>query len=83
MTHHLSAKQYASSFQQWKPFRFLAHSLNIHIIAKIKSLFLAGGIATDSKNKTEQYRQHTNIETLKAQYSTQEDYLASLDKIEK
>lgn len=49
------------------------------VVAEIKSLFLAGGIAADSKRKTEQYRQRGHAEELKAQFCTQEEYLASLE----
>jgi FkbH-like protein len=49
------------------------------VVAGIKALFLAGGIAADSKGKTEQYRQRAGAEELKAQFDTQEDYLASLE----
>jgi FkbH-like protein len=49
------------------------------VVAEIKSLFLAGGIAADSKGKTEQYRQRAGAEELKAQFDTQEEYLASLE----
>jgi len=48
------------------------------VVADIKALFLAGGIAADSKGKTEQYRQRAGAEELKAQFDTQEEYLASL-----
>ena len=50
-----------------------------NVVAEIKSLFLAGGIAADSKGKTEQYRQRAGAEELKAQFETQEAYLASLE----
>jgi len=49
------------------------------VVAEIKSLFLAGGIAADSKGKTEQYRQRAGAEELKAQFGSQEEYLASLE----
>lgn len=49
------------------------------VVAEIKSLFLAGGIAADSRGKTEQYRQRAGAEELKAQFDTQEEYLASLE----
>jgi FkbH-like protein len=49
------------------------------VVAGIKSLFLAGGIAADSKGKTEQYRQRAGAEQLKAQSGSQEEYLASLE----
>ncbi|SFV13521.1 HAD-IIIC family phosphatase [Pseudoduganella namucuonensis] len=48
------------------------------VVAQLKELFLAGGISADSKGKTEQYRQRASAEELKAQFGTQEDYLASL-----
>jgi FkbH-like protein len=48
------------------------------VVGEIKSLFLAGGIAADSKGKTEQYRQRAGAEYFKAQFDTQEEYLASL-----
>ncbi len=50
-----------------------------HVVAEIKSLCLAGGIAVDSKGKTEQYRQRAEAEELKAQLGSQEEYLASLE----
>ncbi len=50
-----------------------------NIVAEIKTLFLAGGITTDSKGKTEQYRQRAAGEELRAQFETQEEYLASLE----
>ncbi len=49
------------------------------VVGEIKSLFLAGGIVADSKVKTEQYRQRAGSEELKAQFATQEEYLASLE----
>jgi FkbH-like protein len=49
------------------------------VVGEIKSMFLAGGIAADSKGKTEQYRQRAGAEELKAQFDTQEEYLASLE----
>lgn len=49
------------------------------VVAEIKSLFLSGGIAADSKAKTEQYRQRAGAEGLKAQFNTQEEYLQSLE----
>ena len=49
------------------------------VVSEIKSLFLAGGIAADSKGKTEQYRQRACAEELKAQFETQEEFLASLE----
>lgn len=50
-----------------------------HVVTEIKSLFLAGGISADSKGKTEQYRQRAGAEELKAQLSSQEEYLATLE----
>jgi FkbH-like protein len=49
------------------------------VVADIKSMFLAGGIAADSKGKTEQYRQRASAEQLKTQFETHEEYLASLE----
>lgn len=49
------------------------------VVAEIKSLFLAGGLTADSKGKTEQYRQRAGAEELKANFDTQEEYLASLE----
>jgi FkbH-like protein len=49
------------------------------VVAEIKAMFLAGGIAADSKGKTEQYRQRAGAAELKAQFETQEEYLASLE----
>jgi FkbH-like protein len=48
------------------------------VVNQIKSLFLAGGIAADSKRKTEQYRQRADAERLKAEVGSQAEYLASL-----
>jgi len=48
------------------------------VVRDIKELFLAGGIATDSRGKTEQYRQRASAEALKAQFESQDAYLASL-----
>ena len=49
------------------------------VVAEIKSLFLAGGSSAESIGKTEQYRQRAVTEDLKAQFETQEEYLASLE----
>ena len=49
------------------------------VVAEIRSLCLAGGIAADSKGKTEQYRRRAGAEELKAQFGSQEEYLASLE----
>lgn len=49
------------------------------VVAEIKLLCLAGGIEGDSKGKTEQYRQRAGAEELKAQFGSQEEYLASLE----
>lgn len=48
------------------------------IVREIKESFLAGGIAADSRGKTAQYRQRADAEQLKAQFDSQEAYLASL-----
>jgi len=49
------------------------------VVAELRSLCLAGGIAADSKGKTEQYRRRAGAEELKAQFGSQEEYLASLE----
>jgi FkbH-like protein len=49
------------------------------VVAEIRSLCIAGGIAADSKGKTEQYRQRADAEELKAQFVSQEEYLSSLE----
>jgi FkbH-like protein len=48
------------------------------VFSDIKKLFLAGGISEESKFKTQQYRQRSEAETLKAQFGSQDEYLASL-----
>jgi FkbH-like protein len=45
---------------------------------EIKKLFLAGGVTEESKSKTQQYRQRSEAEALKAKFENQDDYLASL-----
>lgn len=50
-----------------------------NVVHEIKELFLAGGISSDSRGKTEQYRQRAEVEALKAQFDSQEAYLASLE----
>jgi len=49
------------------------------LVREIKELFLAGGIAADSRGKTEQYRQRSAAEELKAKFDSQDAYLASLE----
>jgi len=49
------------------------------VVQELKQLFLAGGIAADSRGKTGQYKQRAGAEQLKAQFNTQEAYLASLE----
>jgi len=49
------------------------------VVRELKELFLAGGIAADSRAKTEQYRQRAGAEQLKAQFESQDEYLASLE----
>lgn len=48
------------------------------VVREIRELFLAGGIAADSRGKTEQYRQRASAAALDAAFATQEEYLASL-----
>ena len=49
------------------------------VVREIKELFLAGGISADSSRKTEQYRQRAGAEEIKAQFESQDAYLASLE----
>lgn len=49
------------------------------VVQEIKELFLAGGIAADSRGKTDQYRQRAGAEELKSKFDSQDDYLASLE----
>ena len=49
------------------------------VVREIKELFLAGGISADSSGKTEQYRQRAGAEEIKAQFESQDAYLASLE----
>lgn len=49
------------------------------LFSDIKKLFLAGGITEESKSKTQQYRQRSEAEALKAQFENQDEYLASLN----
>lgn len=48
------------------------------LIANLKKLFLSGGISEESRSKTQQYRQRSEGEALKAQFNSQEEYLDSL-----
>lgn len=49
------------------------------LFSEIKKLFLAGGVTEESKSKTQQYRQRSEAEALKAKFESQDEYLASLD----
>lgn len=49
------------------------------VVSDIKALFLAGGISAESSAKTQQYKQKAAAEALKAQFTSQEDYIASLE----
>lgn len=49
------------------------------VVREIKELFLAGGISADSRGKTEQYRQRADVEEFKAQFESQDAYLATLE----
>ena len=48
------------------------------LIADLKRLFLSGGISEESRSKTQQYRQRSEGEALKARFNSQEEYLDSL-----
>ncbi len=49
------------------------------VVREIGELMLAGGIAADSRAKTEQYRQRAGAEQHKAAFDNHDDYLASLE----
>ena len=49
------------------------------VVRELKTFFLAGGISADSRGKTEQYRQRAGAQALKAQFDSQDAYLASLE----
>lgn len=49
------------------------------VLDEIRELFLAGGIAAESRSKTTQYRQRQEAAESSAQFETNEQYLASLD----
>lgn len=48
------------------------------MLAKVRELFLAGGVAAESRSKTAQYRQRQEAAEARAQFATHEEYLASL-----
>ena len=48
------------------------------VVQYIKELFLSGGISTDSRSKTLQYKQRAEAMSVKTQFASQEAYLASL-----
>lgn len=48
------------------------------VLAEIRALCLAGGVAADSRGKTQQYRTRAAAESLKAEFTSHEDYLKSL-----
>lgn len=48
------------------------------VVTEIRELFLAGGIAAESSGKTEQYRQRAQIEELATNFTSNEEFLASL-----
>jgi FkbH-like protein len=49
------------------------------VVREIKELFLAGGISTDSRGKTEQYLQRADALASQAKFESQDAYLASLE----
>jgi FkbH-like protein len=49
------------------------------VVREIRELFLSGGISLESRSKTAQYRLRLADAESNAQFSTQEEYLASLD----
>lgn len=48
------------------------------MMREVSALFLAGGINDESRNKTQQYRQLLNASATQSQFSSQKDYLKSL-----
>ena len=49
------------------------------IVDEIKALFVAGGVSADSRAKTQQYKQKAAADSEKAKFSSQEEYVASLE----
>ena len=49
------------------------------VVEQIKALFISGGISAESQAKSQQYRQKLSAERTRAQFVSQEEYLASLD----
>ena len=49
------------------------------VVQTVKELFVAGGMSADGQNKTTQYKQRAAAENQKAEFETQEAYLASLE----
>lgn len=48
------------------------------LLASVRALFLGGGVSSESKGKTEQYRLRAQAEQLRASSGNQEEYLKSL-----
>lgn len=48
------------------------------VIAQIRELFLAGGISAESRSKTEQYRQRAQSAEIATNFTSNEEFLASL-----
>lgn len=49
------------------------------VVEQIKTLFLAGGVSAESQAKSQQYKQKLSAESTRAQFASQEEYLASLE----
>lgn len=49
------------------------------VVEQVKSLFLAGGVSAESQAKSLQYKNKLSAEGTRAQFASQEEYLASLD----
>ncbi|MFZ5542154.1 MAG: HAD-IIIC family phosphatase [Pseudomonadota bacterium] len=49
------------------------------IVHEVKELFISGGISSESRSKTQQYRARQEAAQASASYATHEEYLASLD----
>ncbi len=49
------------------------------VVEQIKALFVSGGVSAESLAKSQQYKQKLSAERTRAQFASQEEYLASLD----
>lgn len=49
------------------------------VVEQMKALFVSGGVSAESLAKSQQYKQKLSAERTRAQFASQEEYLASLD----